>query len=73
MTGYKLLLVPEDQIIALSGDLPQSATVEAQSSVCNCDRFWAGPFEVAGDVAPDRRLRMSRLLYDTIEVVEPPS
>jgi hypothetical protein len=67
--GYKLLLVPAGEIIELTEGLPQTATVVAESSVCNCVRFKAGPFEVVGDVGPDRHLVMSRQLYDTIEVI----
>lgn len=67
--GYKLLLVPVGQITALSDGLPQQATVAAESSVCNCDNFWAGPFEVAGDLEPGRQLRMSRVLYEQVEVI----
>lgn len=68
--GYKLLLVPADQITALSDGLPQQATVAAESSVCNCDNFWAGPFEVVGDVGPDRQMRMSRLMLEQIEIID---
>jgi hypothetical protein len=32
-----------------------------------------GPFEVVADVGPDKRIRMSRWLYDQVEVVEPPA
>lgn len=69
LDGYKLLLVPAGEIIELSAGLPQTATVAAESSVCNCDRFRAGPFEVVGDVGADRRIRMSRLLYEQVEII----
>ena len=67
--GYKLLLVPADEIIALTEGLRPMATVAAESSVCNCDRFWAGPFEVVADASADRKIRMSRLLYEQVEVI----
>ena len=60
--GYKLVLVPADCIRTHSppGVLPAYVTVPQDVML-----------EVVGDVAPDRQLRMSRILYDTIEVVEP--
>jgi len=60
---YKLLLVPEDSITMLSrGFQPQQAHVAASG----------GPFEVIADVGEDRQLRMSRPVYDQIEVVDGP-
>lgn len=67
--GYKVLLVPADQITALSDGLPQMATVAAESSVCNCDDFKAGPFEVVGDVGPDRQMTMTRAMLEQIEII----
>jgi hypothetical protein len=61
MDGYKLLLVPMRDIRLLSRSIPQVAVVPGGAS-----------FEVVADVGADRRLRMSRQLYDTIEVVDPP-
>lgn len=57
LDGYKLLLVPVRSIRALSRGLPQQAVLDG------------GTFEVVGDVDPDRKLRMSRLLYDEVEVI----
>ena len=49
---YKLLKVPADQILSLTDGPPAQAVVAAESSVCNCDTFKAGPFEVAADILP---------------------
>jgi len=62
MGGYKLLLVPMRDIRLLSRSIPQVAIPAA-----------GGRFEVVADVGSDRRLRMSRQLYDTIEVMDPPA
>ncbi len=60
MTGYKLILVPLDRILALSDGQPQQATVAAESSVCNCDEFRAGPFEVIGHMDADGIITLDR-------------
>lgn len=71
--GYKMILVPVDQIAGLSDSLPHMATVTAESSVCNCDNFWSGPFEVVADVGSDRMITMSRVFFEeNVEVVDPP-
>jgi hypothetical protein len=59
---YKLVLVPADCIRTHSpgGTLPAYVTVSQDVL-----------FEVIGDVGADRQLRMSQLLYDQVEVVEP--
>ena len=63
--SYKLLLVPEGQIEGLSRNPdPQTAYVNNGGLAC------VGPFEVIADVGEDRQLRMSRLVYDQIEVVD---
>lgn len=56
--GYKLALIPVAEIFALTRGLPQMARLTANTTV-----------EVVGDVGPDRKIRMSRLLYEQIEVV----
>ena len=71
-TGYKLLLVPADQVTALSGGFPRMATVAAESSVCNCDNFRAGPFEVVAETDSAGRLVMSGLVFDGIIVKRGP-
>ena len=58
--GYKLVLVPVENIRTHSPDgaLPTYVTVSHDVL-----------FEVVGDVAPDMRLRMSRRLYEQVEVI----
>ena len=56
--GYKLVLVPMDRVFALTRGLPQMARITGNAT-----------FEVVGDVGPDRKIRMSRLLYEQIEVI----
>ena len=64
MSGYKLLLVPDDWIEQASSD---AAYVMRQGRL-GC----LGPFDVIADVGEDKKITMSRPLYDEIEVVEPP-
>lgn len=71
MNGYKLLLVPEamitqDQAERTAG---QARVLAIFTSLGQGN--YVGPFEVIADVAENRQLRMSRSLYETIEVVEP--
>lgn len=58
--GYKLVLVPDGDIVA-----------DESGNECRVllSLFQDTPYEVIGDVGPDRRLRMSRALYETVEVV----
>jgi hypothetical protein len=58
--GYKLVLVPTGNIRTHSprGAFPAYVTVSQDVM-----------YEVIGDVAPDRQLRMSRVLYEQVEVV----
>ena len=58
--GYKLILVPAENIRTHSpaGVLPAYVTVSQDVL-----------YEVVGDVALDRQLRMSRLLYEQVEVI----
>ena len=58
--GYKLVLVPAENIRthSPSGVLPAYVTVSQDVM-----------FEVVGDVAPDRQLRMSRQIYEQVEVI----
>ena len=58
--GYKLLLVPVENIRTHSpaGVLPAYVTVSQDVM-----------YEVVGDVAPDRQLRMSRAIYEQVEVI----
>lgn len=60
--GYKLLLVPDEDIAGRNTDDPGWVVLSL-----------TGPYyEVIADVGPDRKIRMSRLLYDQVEVAEPP-
>lgn len=59
MDGYKLLLVPMRDIRALSRGIPQEAVLGVGAA-----------FEVIADVAADRKIRMSRRLYEQVEVAE---
>jgi hypothetical protein len=68
MSGYKLLLVPDDRI---APRWPGQDTAMAWILDGIRDLTSTGPFEVIADVGEDKRLRMSRALYDKIEVVEP--
>jgi len=68
MGGYKLLLVPVDEIDPSWPGSPLEALVRAERGV---SPLRAGPFEVIADVGEDKRIRMSRALYDEIEVVDP--
>ena len=68
MSGYKLLLVPNDRIAE-----PRAGQDTAMAWILDGirDLTSTGPFEVIADVDEDKHLRMSRALYDEIEVVEP--
>ena len=69
MSGYKLLLVPDDRIEQTEADKAtgQAWVRDHNRHGLSCQ----GPFEVIADVGEDKHLRMSRRLYDEIEVVEP--
>ena len=58
MDGYKLLLVPMRDIRLLSKGIPQVAVPAG-----------GGSFEVVADVSADRKIRMSRLMYEQVEVI----
>ncbi len=66
MSGYKLLLVPVDEIDPSWPGSPQEALVMAEHGD---SPLRAGPFDVIADVGEDKQIRMSRLVYDEIEVV----
>jgi hypothetical protein len=68
--GWKVLLVPEDSIHETAA-CKEAGEAYVAARHGGDARTLTGPFEVVGEVAPDGRLRMSRALYDTIEVVEP--
>jgi hypothetical protein len=55
--GYKLVLVPMHRVFALTRGIPQQARITGNAT-----------FEVVADVGPDRKIRMSRQLYEQIEV-----
>lgn len=59
MDGYKLLLVPMRDIRLLSRSIPQEAVLNG-----------GAVGEVIADVAADRKIRMSRLLYEQVEVID---
>lgn len=59
--AYKLVLVPASMIDRSETDL-QFGTASMTSP---------GPFEIVGDVSPDKVIRVSRPVYDAIEVTEP--
>ena len=68
MNGYKLLLVPDDQVEEspvdqLTGTAWTVAAEHGRGLACH------GPFTVIADVGEDKKIRMSRLVYDEIEVV----
>lgn len=71
MNGYKLLLVPADSIEETEAS-KQAGQAYVAARHGGEKRTIIGPFEVVAEVGDDRRLRMSRLLCDMIEVVEPP-
>ena len=61
VSAYKLLLVPEEAIVAYrSGD----------DSKAFLSLFQDEPYEVIGDIGPDRRIRMSRLMLGQIEIID---
>jgi hypothetical protein len=59
--GYVLVLVPADQVGALTRG--QSAKWMARLTANTT-------VEIVGDVGEDRRLRMSREMYEQVEVIE---
>lgn len=65
-TSYKLLLVPDDLIIPVG---PGEAHLRCDVDP-NSHRMPLKTFQIIADVTPDRRLRMPRSIYDTIEVME---
>lgn len=65
--GYRLLLIPDGQC-GRHVDDPGQAYVLAGDG-----RGELGPFEFIAYVGEDHVIRMSRLLYEQIEVVEPPA
>jgi hypothetical protein len=59
MSGsYKLVLVPAENVRA-HPEVPEMVAVEA------------GGYEVIADIGIDRKIRMSRAVYETVEVVDP--
>ena len=71
MSGYKLLLVPDNQIKESPADQLIGmawTTAAGRGHGLSCH----GPFTVIADVGEDKRIRMSRQVYGEIEVVEPP-
>ena len=63
--AYKLLLVPEDRV---------RVTGDGKASIVTTDTGWeklTGPFDLIADIPADGTIRMSRILYETVEVVEP--
>ena len=67
MSGYKLLLVPADRIMEITNSGGHCAAIADHTGELS-----VGPFEVIADVGEDKRIKMSRPVYDEIEVVEPP-
>ena len=63
MSGYKLLLVPAERIKEFGN---QAAITHGTGD------FSVGLFEVIADAGEDKKITMSRSVYDEIEVVEPP-
>jgi hypothetical protein len=68
VSGYKLLLVSNDRIAP-----PRAGQDKTMAWILDGirDLTSTGPFEVIADVGEDKHLRMSRALYDEIEVVDP--
>ena len=67
--GCKLVLVPADQVRKAE---PGQAGTPAHGDwawLASCEDWDVGPFEVVADIGPDRKIRMSRLLYEQIEVI----
>jgi hypothetical protein len=65
MVGYKLLLVPVDEIDpGYPGQ--EEAVVMAEHGA---GLLRAGPFDVIADVGEDKQIRMSRLVYEQVQVV----
>lgn len=60
-TAYKLVLIPASLIDRSETDI-QFGTASVTSP---------GPFEIVGDVGPDKVIRVSRPVYDAIEITEP--
>ena len=71
--GYKLVLVPADSIEETAASRERGeAYVAARHGYGGRDagtRTIMGPFEVIADVGPDRKIRMSRLVYEQVEVI----
>ena len=69
MSGYKLLLVPDDRIAP-----PRPGQDKTMAWILDGirDLTSVGPFNVIADVGENKRIRMSRLIYGEIEVVETP-
>lgn len=59
-TAYKLVLIPASLIDRSETDI-QFGTASVTSP---------GPFEIVGDVGPDKVIRVSRPIYDAIKVME---
>lgn len=59
--GYKVVLIPAENIRTHSppGVLPAYVTVSQDVL-----------YEVVGDVGPDRQLRMTRPVYEQVEVID---
>jgi hypothetical protein len=60
VSAYKLLLVPEEHIVAYRSEDSSQALLS----------LFGESYEVVADVGEDRIIRMSRLVYDAIEVAE---
>ena len=67
MSGYKLLLVPEDELDASWPGSPEEALVMAKRGD---SPLRAGPFEVIAHLSEDRQIKMTRLAYEQVEVVD---
>ena len=64
MSGYRLVLVPEENIRTHSpaGTLPQYVTVSQDVL-----------YEVAADVGADKKITMTRVFFEQqVEVIDPP-
>ena len=64
MSGYKLLLVPVERITEFGN--------QAAITHDTMGDFSVGLFEMIADAGGDKKITMSRPVYDEIEVVEPP-
>ena len=68
--GYKLILVPSDSVEETAASKERGeAYVAARHGFAGGERTIIGPFEVIADVGPDKQIRMSRLVYEQVEVI----